>query len=85
MVVCLFKFGKLSTMKHTVASVPGRLNYYSIGDNITTRHCTCDIPSVYITITIHRLRPRDDNFCATNVCVFILLAKFAKLIVRKHF
>ena len=81
MVVCLFKFGKLSTMKHTVAS---RLNY-SIGDNITTRHCTCDIPSVYITITIHRLRPRDDNFCATNVCVFILLAKFAKLIVCKHF
>ena len=48
MVVCLFKFGKLSTMKHTVASVPGRLNYYSIGDSITTRDCTCDIPKVYI-------------------------------------
>ena len=27
MVACLFKFGKLSTMKHT-ASVPGRLNNY---------------------------------------------------------
>ena len=74
-------------MKHTVASVPGRLNYYSIGDNITTRHCTCDIPNMYIYNyhNTYRLRPRDDNFCATNVCDFVLLAKFAKLIVRKHF
>ena len=45
--VCLFKFGKLSTMKHTVASAG------LIADNIHTKHCTCDIPSVYINYMYH--------------------------------
>ena len=38
-----------------------------------------------LTITIHRFRPSADNFCTTNVCDFVLLSKFAKLIDCKHF
>ena len=53
MVVCLFKFGKLSTMKHTVASVPGRLNYYSIGDSITKGTVHVTYLTCILTITIH--------------------------------
>ena len=83
MVVCLFKFGKLSTVKHTVASV-GLISFQQLSiylqGIVHVRYLTC-----ILSITIHRLRPRADNICATNVCDFVLLAKFAKLIVRKHF
>ena len=85
MVVCLglFKFGKFSTVNHTVASVGlisfQQLTIYLQGIvNVTYLKCI-------ITITINRLRPKADNFCTTNVCDFLLLVKFAKLIVRKHF
>ena len=58
-----------------------------MADNINTRHCTCDIPNVYINHhnTQAKGRPRADNFCTTDVWDFVLLAKFAKLIVHKHF
>ena len=83
MVVCIFKFGKLSTVKHTVASVGlisfQQLTIYLQGI-VHVRYLTC----IYY-LTIHRLRLRADNFCTTDVCDFVLLAKFAKLIVHKHF
>ena len=34
------------------------------------------VPNVYI---IYHNPPRADNFCTTNVCDFVLFAKFAKL------
>ena len=83
MVVCLFKFGKFSTVKHMVASV-GLISFQQqtmyLQGIVHVRDLTC-----ILNITIHRLRPRADNFCTTNVCDFVLLAKFAKLIVCKHF
>ena len=83
MVVCLFRFGKFSTVKHTVASVGlssfQELTIYLEGF-VHVTYLTC-----ILTITMHRLWPRADNFCTTNVCDFVLLAKSAKLIVRKHF
>ena len=71
-------------MKHTVASVGLISTRYLIADNVPLRHCTCDIPNVYINYH-NRFKPRADNFFTTNVCDFVLLAKLAKLIVRKHF
>ena len=76
-----FKFGKFSTVKHTVDSVglicfPQLIIY--LQGIVHVRHLTC---IGLLTITIDRLSPRADNFCTTNVCDFVL----AKLIVRKHF
>ena len=81
--ICLSKFGRLSTMKHTVASV----GLISIQQLIMYLQGTVHVTYLtsILTITIHRSMPRADNFCTTNVCDFVLLAKFAKLIVRKHF
>ena len=78
MVVCLdlFKFGKFSTVNQTEASVGlisfQQLTIYLQGI-VNVAYLTC-----IITITIHRLKPKADNFCTTNVCDFVLLAKFAK-------
>ena len=34
-------------MKHNVASV-GLISIFKIAENIPTRHCTCDIPNMYM-------------------------------------
>ena len=72
-------------MKHTVTNVG--LISIPFSDKYLQGHCTCDILYLMciVMITIQSFRPRADGFGTTDVCDFVLLMKFVKLIVRKHF
>ena len=54
--------------------------YLILVDKCLQGHCTCDMPNVYGNDhNLQSFSPRADDFGTTNVCDFVLLAKFANI------